>query len=228
MDRCQCRPELSERFGSHWPIWISRVGNLYELRELVSYILRDTPKPWQLKAPSPKPTIKVKEARTVNRSPRKGTNGHVRERTPPTVTGTEALLIVENAFSCICSPYGFHCQVSLRAPKKWPKYRTPARVRHHGDCWVWMGSQTEIQSDSCEQQATPAVFVHGLGADGAHAHSQWFGLQAHTNPEERQNWPSPNSKGFQKSMFGKMRGVPARGGVPGSWYSHLKKLLRLF
>ena len=23
MDRCRCRPELSERFGSHWSIWIS-------------------------------------------------------------------------------------------------------------------------------------------------------------------------------------------------------------
>ena len=24
VDRCRCRPELSERFGSHWSIWISR------------------------------------------------------------------------------------------------------------------------------------------------------------------------------------------------------------
>ena len=30
----------------------------YFLRELGSYILRDTPKPWQLKARGPKPTIK--------------------------------------------------------------------------------------------------------------------------------------------------------------------------
>ena len=47
---------------------------------------------------------------------------------PPPVTGTEALLIVENAFNCNGSPYGFNCQVSRGAPKIWPKDRTPARV----------------------------------------------------------------------------------------------------
>ena len=31
--------------------------HVYVLRELGSYILRDTPKPWQLKAPDPEPTI---------------------------------------------------------------------------------------------------------------------------------------------------------------------------
>ena len=45
----------------------------YSLRELGSYILRDTPKPRQLKAPGPKPTIKqLKEAREGNGSPCKG------------------------------------------------------------------------------------------------------------------------------------------------------------
>ena len=47
--------------------------NEIALRELGSYILRDTPKPWQLKAPGPKPTIKqVKEARKGDGPPRKG------------------------------------------------------------------------------------------------------------------------------------------------------------
>ena len=43
------------------------------LRELVSYILRYTLQPWQLKAPGPRPTIKqLKEACKGNRSPCKG------------------------------------------------------------------------------------------------------------------------------------------------------------
>ena len=50
---------------------------------------------------------------------------------PPPVTGTEALLIVKNAFHCNGSPYGFNCRVSRGTPKKWPQYRIPARVRHH-------------------------------------------------------------------------------------------------
>ena len=37
---------------------------VYTLRELEFYILRDTLKPWQLKAPGPKPTMKqLREAR---------------------------------------------------------------------------------------------------------------------------------------------------------------------
>ena len=53
--------------------------------------------------------------RKENRWPRKG-NG------PPPVTGTEGLLIVEDAFNCSGSSYGFNCQVSRGAPKQWPKY----------------------------------------------------------------------------------------------------------
>ena len=47
------------------------------------------------------------------------------------ITGTEALLIVENAFNCNGSPCGFNCWVCRRAPKKWPKYRTPVRVTYY-------------------------------------------------------------------------------------------------
>ena len=36
------------------------------------------------------------------------------------MTGTEALLIVENAFNCNGSPYGFNCRVLRGAPKKRP------------------------------------------------------------------------------------------------------------
>ena len=54
--------------------------------------------------------------RKANEWPRKG-NGP-----PPPVTGTGALLIVENAFDCNGSPYGFNCQGSRGAPKTWPKY----------------------------------------------------------------------------------------------------------
>ena len=44
--------------------------NAHSLRELGSYILRDTPKPRQLKVPGPKPTIKqLKEARKGNGFP---------------------------------------------------------------------------------------------------------------------------------------------------------------
>ena len=85
--------------------------------ELGSYILRDTPEPRQLKAPGPKPTIKqLKEARKGNGSPRKGNqwprkgDRTARNRNRP--------------------PYGFNCRVSRRAPKKWPKYGTLARVTH--------------------------------------------------------------------------------------------------
>ena len=46
---------------------------------------------------------------------------------PPKKTGTEGLLIVENALDCIGFPYGFNRRGSGGAPKKWPKYRTPAR-----------------------------------------------------------------------------------------------------
>ena len=96
-------PPFSERFVRNWGgphAWN------YFLRELGSYILKDTPKPWQLKAPGPKPTIKqLKEARKG-----RGTNGPVRG-TDPSVKGTEALLIVENGFNCNCFPYGFNCQV---------------------------------------------------------------------------------------------------------------------
>ena len=51
------------------------------------------------------------------------------ERNPP-VTGTEALSIVKSAFNYNGFPYGFNCRVSRGAPKKRPKYRTPARVRY--------------------------------------------------------------------------------------------------
>ena len=43
---------------------------------------------------------------------------------------TETLLIAGNAFNCNGFPYGFTCRVSRGAPEKWPKYRTPARVRY--------------------------------------------------------------------------------------------------
>ena len=64
--------------------------NRYPLRELGSYILRDTLKPWQLKASGPKPTIKqFKEARKGTDPPVRGTNGLVRETDP------EALLVAK-------------------------------------------------------------------------------------------------------------------------------------
>ena len=44
------------------------------------------------------------------------------------VTGTEAVLIVTNGFNCNGPPFGFNCRVSRGAPKRRPKYRTPARV----------------------------------------------------------------------------------------------------
>ena len=55
------------------------------LRELGSFILRDTPKPRQFKAPGPKPTInQLKEARKGNGSPpKRGTDGPVRGADPP-------------------------------------------------------------------------------------------------------------------------------------------------
>ena len=44
----------------------SNPPKLYTLRALGTYILRDAPKPWQLKGPRPKPTIQqLKEARTL-------------------------------------------------------------------------------------------------------------------------------------------------------------------
>ena len=59
--------------GRRWTADEQQKYNRMNLRELGSYILRDTPKPWQLKAPGPKPTIKqFKEARKGNGSPRKG------------------------------------------------------------------------------------------------------------------------------------------------------------
>ena len=61
-------------------------------RELGSYLLRDTPEPWQLKAPGPRPTIKqLKEARKGNGSPVSGTDGPVTGMDSP-VTGTEGPL----------------------------------------------------------------------------------------------------------------------------------------
>ena len=41
-----------------------------------------------------------------------------------------ALLTVGNAFNCNGSPYGFHGRGSRRSPKRWPKQRTPARVKY--------------------------------------------------------------------------------------------------
>ena len=72
----------------------------------------------------------LKEARKGNGSPRKG-NQWPRKGNgpPPPLTGTEALFIVGNTFNCNASPYCFNCRVSRGAPKKRPKYRTPARVK---------------------------------------------------------------------------------------------------
>ena len=70
----------------------------------------------------------------MNGSPVRGTNGPVRRTNPP-VTGTEALLIVENASNCSGTPYGFNCKLSRGAPKKWPNYRTPARVKYLCSCF---------------------------------------------------------------------------------------------
>ena len=114
-------------FYGIWTVFIGGGGALQSiLRELGSYILRDTAKPWQLKAPGPKPTIKqLKEARKGNGPPCKG-NQWPRKGNGPPVTGTKALLIVENAFHCNGSPYGFSCRGSRgAAPKKRPKYTGP-------------------------------------------------------------------------------------------------------
>ena len=75
-------------------------------------------------------TIKGPRPATVRGTepPVTGIDGPVR-RTEGPLTGTEALLIVENAFICNSSPYGFNCRGSRGAPKTWPNYRTPARVR---------------------------------------------------------------------------------------------------
>ena len=101
---------------------------IYMLRELGSYILRDTPKPWQLKA-GPKPTIKqLKEARKGNGLLRKENRWPRQENGPPPLREQTALLIVVNAFNCNGSPHGSNCWVSYGAPKTWPKYWTPARV----------------------------------------------------------------------------------------------------
>ena len=55
--------------------------------------------------------------------------------------GTDGPLIVENAFNCNSSSYGFNCRGSRGAPKKWPKYRTPTCVRHavQGCFWGCLG-----------------------------------------------------------------------------------------
>ena len=59
------------------------------LRELGSYILRNTSTPWQLKAPDTKPTIKqLKEARKGNGPPR-NRNRWPRKGNGPPVTRTE-------------------------------------------------------------------------------------------------------------------------------------------
>ena len=56
-------------------------------------------------------------------------DGPARRTDPPPVTGTEGPFnIVENAFNCNGSPYGFNCRGSRGAPKRRPKCRTPARV----------------------------------------------------------------------------------------------------
>ena len=69
-------------------------------------IFLETPRnPDNEKAPGPKLTIKqLKEACKWNGSPVRGTNDPV-SRTRLPVKGTEALLIVENAFNCNGSPY---------------------------------------------------------------------------------------------------------------------------
>ena len=46
------------------------------------------------------------------------------------MTGTEALLIVENALNCHGSPCGFLVGSCAELPRNGPKKRTPARVRY--------------------------------------------------------------------------------------------------
>ena len=41
-----------------------------------------------------------------------------------------ALLIVENAFNCSGSPYGFDRRGSRGSRKKWPRYRNRARLSY--------------------------------------------------------------------------------------------------
>ena len=75
--------------------------NAHTLRELGSYILRDTSKPWQLKVPGPKPTIEqLKEAHKGNGYPRKGNQWPPKGNGPPFPwQEPRALLIAENAFN---------------------------------------------------------------------------------------------------------------------------------
>ena len=62
----------------------------YVLRELESYILRGTPKPWQLKAPGPKPTIKqLEKASKGDGWHRKRTRWPCKGNGPPPVRGTD-------------------------------------------------------------------------------------------------------------------------------------------
>ena len=75
------------------------------LRELRSYILRETLEPRQLKAPSPKLTIEqLEEARKGNGSPRKR-NRWPRKGNGPRRNRNRGSLIVENALNCIGSSY---------------------------------------------------------------------------------------------------------------------------
>ena len=48
--------------------------------------------------------------------------------TVPTVRGTMALLIAENAFDCNGSPYGSNCRARAELLRRAAKYRTPACV----------------------------------------------------------------------------------------------------
>ena len=90
----------------------------YFLGELGSYILGDTPEPWRLEAPGPWLTIKQsKEARKGNGSPCKG-NRWPRQGNGPPQQEPRALLIVEHAFICNGSPYGFDCRGPRGAPKR--------------------------------------------------------------------------------------------------------------
>ena len=96
--------------------------NKHVLRELGSYIFRDTPEPRQLEAPGPEPTIKQFKKRPVGGTdpPARGTDGPVRGNRPPQQE-PRVHVIVENAFNCNGSSYDFNGWGSRGAPKKWPK-----------------------------------------------------------------------------------------------------------
>ena len=84
-------------------------------------------------------------------------NGPVTGTDPP-VAGTEALLIVKNAFNCNGSPYGSNCRVSRRAPKKRSKYGTPARVTYTFVCCFFGRHLAELGG-----LPTPKFPFFGLG-----------------------------------------------------------------